>query len=141
MRLGVAVVLALATLTPVAAKVGSAQTPPPFKAAVDRVTVTAVVQRINGQPVTDLTREDFDLLDNGQPRPILEFRSEPTPATIALLVDLSGSMSVAMKLSAARSAAAELVAGLAPGVDRVGLFTFDKELHQLQPLGPAPGDV
>src|SRR5947208_3479009 len=114
MRFGLAAVLAVATLTPLSANVAQ-QKPPTFKAGVDRVTVTAVVQKTNGQPVTDLTRDDFEILDNGQSRPILEFRSEPTPATVALLVDFSGSMSVAMKLAGARSAAAEVVGGLMPG--------------------------
>jgi VWFA-related protein len=134
--------LALVAVTRVAAQVTPDQTPrPTFKAGVDRVTITAVVHKRNGQPVTDLKREDFDVLDNGQTRPILEFRSEPTPATVALLVDFSGSMNLALKVPAVRSAAAEIVGSLTPGVDRIGLFTFDADLHQLQPLAPAPGDV
>jgi VWFA-related protein len=142
MRYSAAALIALAAITPLQASKASPQTPPPtFKAGVDRVTVTAVVHRRNGQAVTDLSRDDFDILDNGQSRPILEFRSEPTPATVALLVDFSGSMNFAQKVPAARSASAVLVSGLTPGVDRVGLFTFDTRLHELQPFAPAPGDV
>jgi VWFA-related protein len=62
-------------------------------------------------------------------------------ATVALLVDLSGSMDVAQKVPAARSAAAVLVAGLTPGVDRVGLYAFDTRLRELQAFAPAPGDI
>jgi VWFA-related protein len=137
------VLLALAAATPMAASgvLRQGQARPTFKAGVDRVGVTAVVQKRSGQQVTDLKREDFELLDNGQPRPILDFRSEPTPATLALLVDFSGSMNVSAKLSAARAAAAQVLAWLTPGADRVGLYAFDAKLQELQPLAPAPGDV
>jgi Ca-activated chloride channel homolog len=50
-------------------------------------------------------------------------------------------MNVARKIPAARSAAAVLVGGLTPGVDRVGLYAFDTRLHELQPFAAAPGDV
>jgi VWFA-related protein len=142
MRLGAALVLAIVGVSPLGAQVTQPQAPrPTFKAGVDRVTITAVVHKRNGQPVTDLKQEDFDVMDNGAVRPILEFRSEPTPATVALLVDFSGSMNLALKVPAVRSAAAEIVDSLTPGVDRIGLFAFDTQLHPLQPLTPAPGDV
>jgi len=148
MRLAAAgILLGLATATLSAANPQTQQAQPAqqarptFKAGVDRVQVTAVVRKKNGQPVTDLSKDDFELLDDGQPRQILEFRSEPTPATLALTVDYSGSMSLSSKLSAARAVAEQLLAWLTPGVDRVGLYAFDKQLQELQPLVPAPGDV
>ena len=109
MRLVSASVLVLLSVGPLAARVTPAQAPrPTFRAGVDRVTVTAVVHNSRtSQSVTGLTRGDFDVLDNGQIRPILEFRSEPAPANVALLIDHSGSMSVALKLPAARTAAAD----------------------------------
>src|SRR5690242_15792189 len=80
-----------------------AQNPPlTFKAGTDAVAMTVVVRKRNGKPVTDLKREDFQLIDNGQTRPIVEFRSEPTAVRVALLADFSGSMDVAEKRPAAR---------------------------------------
>ena len=114
---------------------------PTFRSAVDRVGVTAIVRKSNGQPVVNLKQSDFELLDNGQPREILEFRSEPTPATLALLVDLSGSMDVAQKRDAARAAAAQVLAQLTPGEDQVGLYAFDTSLQEVQPIGSAPGSI
>lgn len=140
MRIGFALVIALTAVAPVGADSPAVQSPPTFRAGVDRVTVTAVVRKRNGQPVTDLTRDDFVVLDNGRPRPILEFRSEPTPATLALLVDFSGSMNLAEKIPAARAAAGQLLDRLTPGVDRIGLFAFETALHELQPIGPAAPD-
>jgi len=142
MRLGAAaVIVTLATASMSAAMGIPKQDRPTFKAGVERVQVTAVVTRKNGQPVTNLVRDDFELLDNGAARPILEFRSEPTPAALGLLVDYSGSMNVASRISAARAVADHLLAWLTPGVDRVGLYAFDTRLQELQPLQPAPGDV
>ena len=141
MRLSVGLLLALWVVAPLAANVPVRQGPPPtFKAGVDRVTVTAVVHRQNGQPVTDLRRDDFSLLDNGRMRPILEFRSEPTAATLALLVDLSGSMAPA-RMAAGRQTAEDIVGLLARGIDRVGLFAFDTRLHELRAFEPVHGDM
>jgi Ca-activated chloride channel family protein len=142
MRLPLAAVFALAVVAPAAADALAPQeNRPTFRAGVDRVTITAVVHRRNGEMVTGLTRDDFTIIDNGVARPILEFRSEPTPATVALLVDFSGSMSVSAKMSAARDSAAEVLKGLRTGVDRVGLFAFDTRLHELQGFDTAPGRV
>jgi VWFA-related protein len=56
-----------------------AQTPSPtsvpqptFRAGTTLVEVSAVVTR-DGQPVTDLRAEDFTVLDNGQPQPLVVF--------------------------------------------------------------------
>lgn len=122
------------------------QTPPQsprltFKAGTDAVAMTVVVRRRNGKPVTDLKREDFQLIDSGQVRPIVEFRSEPSAVRLALLADFSGSMGVAEKRPAARQVADQLVSWLTPGVDQVGLYAFDTKLHEIEPVGPAPGTV
>ena len=141
MQLTAGLALALCIVSRLAATGPAAQdAPPTFKAGVDRVGVTAVVHKRNGQAVTDLRRDDFILLDNGRERPILEFRSEPTAATLALLVDLSGSMSPA-RMAASRATAQDLVVGLAAGIDRIGFFAFDTHLQELRPFEPVQGDV
>jgi len=114
---------------------------PTFRSAVDRVGVTAVVRKPNGQPVMNLKQADFELLDNGVPREILEFRSEPTAATLALLADMSGSMALEQKRDATRAAAEQVLAQLTPGEDQVGLYAFDTRLAEVQPLGSAPGRI
>jgi VWFA-related protein len=114
---------------------------PTFRAGVDRVTVSAVVRNRSGQTVTDLKRGDFELIDDGTPREILEFRSEPSPATVALLADFSGSMDLNGKMPATREVARHLLAWLTPGVDQVGLYTFDTHLQEIVPMAPAPGDI
>ncbi len=114
---------------------------PVFRTTVDRVAVAATVRTKQGKPVTDLKINDFRVLDAGEPRAISEFRTEETPVSLALLVDFSGSMDVAEKRDVAHQIAGHIVSWLAPGEDRVGLFAFDRNLLELSPLAPAPGDV
>jgi Ca-activated chloride channel family protein len=114
---------------------------PTFRASVERVTLSATVRTDSGRPITTLTAADFILKDSGQLRPIVEFRTDPTPVSLAFLVDFSGSMGVAARRTAAREHVHHLVSWLQPGVDRAGLFVFDKTLRALQPLAPAPGAI
>lgn len=112
-----------------------------FRTRVERVTLAATVRDRRGRPVTTLSAGDFTLLDNGQPRQILEFQRESAPMSLAILADFSGSMDVAHKQTQAREFTKLLVNSLTPGVDRAGLYAFDQELQELQPLAPAPGKI
>jgi VWFA-related protein len=66
---------------------------------------------------------------------------QTAPLTIAVLVDTSGSMRLESKLASAREVVAEMSGGLRDGVDDVGLFTFDKALHELQPFTNHPASI
>ncbi len=105
------------------------------------MTVNVVVQDRNGRLVTGLSRTDFELFDAGEPRAIADFRSEPAPISIAVLFDVSGSMDVAAKLSAARDAVKHLASWLEPGTDQVALFVFDTRLQELQSFTTEPAGV
>jgi len=111
---------------------------PVFRAAVDRVTVAVTVRDKRGRPVTTLTANDFNLIDNGKPQPILEVHRDTTPVALAILADISGSMEVAGKRDAVREAARQLVGFLTAGEDKVGLYAFDTQLDEVQPLEVAP---
>jgi Ca-activated chloride channel homolog len=109
------------------------QTPEPlFKTGVERVALAAIVRDGKGKLVTDLTARDFELLDSGRRTPLIGVWSEPSPASVALLLDASGSM--ATKLERARETARYLLGGLQPGADEAALFSFDTTLTELQPF-------
>jgi len=129
------------TLTLGPALVASPQERPSFRASVDRVTLSVSVRTTRGRHVPNLKASDFALYDNGVRREIIDFRSEPTPMAVALLVDFSGSMDVAERRTAAREEVRQIVERLTPGLDQAGLFVFDKQLHELQSLAPAPGAI
>lgn len=106
---------------------------PIFRSSVEMVSMAAVVRDKRGRVVPSLSREDFEVLDAGRQRSIVDLRSETSaPASVALLVDGSGSMSVGYTLDAARAVAADMLNVLDPARDEAALFTFDKHLIELQ---------
>lgn len=113
---------------------------PVFRSAVERVTVSATVRTERGRPVTDLGIDDFELLDSGEATRIAEFRDDPSPVEIALLVDFSGSMSVSAKRATAAANVGHLLSWLEPG-DTVSLFGFDRDVHELHPPTTEPALV
>jgi Ca-activated chloride channel family protein len=98
-----------------------------FRSAVDVVTIQASVRDAHGRVVGGLRPKDFEVRDNGQLRPILSLRSERSALSLAILVDMSGSMR--SKIGFARQAYASVLSQLHQGEDEVALFTFDSSLH------------
>jgi VWFA-related protein len=102
-----------------------------FRSATDVVTIQASVRDVRGRVVTGLTTTDFEVRDNGQVRPILSLRSDrESPLSLAILVDMSGSMRIGSKVAMARQAYDSILSQLRPGQDEVALFTFDASLHE-----------
>ena len=117
------------------------QARPTFKSSVDLVSVSVVVKNQKGRPVTGLSRKDFELFDAGRMKTISDFRAEASEVSVAVLVDTSGSMRISGKWNAARDAVSKLAGELQNGRDHIALFTFDNELHVVQPFTTAPDDV
>src|SRR4051812_4085070 len=88
----------LMLLAPVSAQPPVTAQPPEsqqqtFRSAIDVVSIQATVRDSRGRAVRGLTAVDFEVLDNGQRRPIIELRSDQdSPLSVAILVDMSGSM-------------------------------------------------
>ena len=120
-------------LTPLGAQEPSAPVRQTFRSAADVVTINASVRDARGRLVGNLQAADFEVRDNGQLRPILSMRSDQqSPISLAILVDMSGSMRIGPKISMARQTYASVLAQLRDGQDELGLFTFDAALHQRQ---------
>ena len=95
--------------------------------------MTAVVRDSGGRLVRGLTREDFQVLEDGVATSIVDFRStEQAPISIALLLDTSSSMRDANEKQAGAVISALLQA--LSGSDEAALFTFDKTLRQETPF-------
>ena len=108
-------------LASVAPPSASAQGVPSFRSVTDAVWVMATVVDREGRLVTDLTKDDFQIVDNGEPRPITVFRNDPLPFALSIMIDISGSMTG--NLSVVRRAVREMVNQFRPG-DRVSVGTF-----------------
>jgi len=105
---------------------------PSFTSGVERVALTAVVRDARGRMVKDLEAKDFELIDGGRTRQLIGVWSEPSSASVAILMDISGSM--ATKLELARATADAFIGGLQPGRDEVALFSFDTTLQEVRPF-------
>src|SRR5215208_544254 len=105
---------------------------PRFRSSVDIVSVAAVVRDRKGRFVTDLSQKDFEIVEAGQRRNILDFRAEVNgPVKMAVLMDVSGSMRMAQRTTEARRAADHIFANLTGG-DQAAVFSFDTMLTEVQ---------
>jgi Ca-activated chloride channel family protein len=78
--------------------------------------------------VPDLTKDDFEVLDNTKPQTITTFDNEPTPITVVVMLDTSGSMTVALDL--VKDGAEQFLMRMMP-IDKgmVGAFNDKIEFH------------
>jgi Ca-activated chloride channel homolog len=108
---------------------------PTFSATVARVPISAVVTDSKNRRVQTLTREEFEVLENGTPRAIVDFSvNERAPIALALLFDTSGSMAVGSSLADAKSIVRHVLGWIDPQTDEVALFTFSRGLREEVPF-------
>jgi Ca-activated chloride channel family protein len=81
--------------------------------------------------VRDLHKSDFSVLDTGRPVAILDFYAGDSPISLAILLDISGSMAVGGNMDRARDAVKVASMNLREGADEAALFTFDSELREV----------
>ena len=136
------VVAVLAAFGGLARPTAAPQLVPTFKAAVNVVPINATVRDRRGRMVTTLTSADFEVLDKGERRPIINFQVDHSgPITIAALLDVSGSMKIGPKMALASQVLRRLTAELTDGQSEIGLFTFDAALHVAQPFTKHPTEI
>jgi VWFA-related protein len=132
--LGVLAASAAAYLVTIGPPVRAEEPLPVFRSSVSVVPITAVVRDRRDRVVRDLRREDFQVREEGQLRPIVDFRpTDRGPVSIGLLVDTSGSMR-GPNLDRARLVIDQLLERLDDPQDEVSLFTFDKTTRQETPF-------
>jgi len=98
---------------------------------VNRVILWATVTDKDDNLITGLTKDDFNIVENGAEQNILEFYPEDRPITLAILLDTSGSMREKMK--EVHSAAGAFVETLRPD-DRALVIDFDDKVFLVQDL-------
>ena len=128
--------------------------PPTFVAGNKTVAVYATVTNARGRLMTELTRDDFSIDDNGKKQTLTLFANEIQPITMVMLLDRSGSMKPNLELE--EQAAEAFVRAMLPADKaRIGSFAkyiqidpddftsdHDKLIHilrnDLQSDGPTP---
>ncbi len=102
-----------------------------FKSGVEVVTVTAAVRDGRGKVVRNLKKADFQVMDEGSSRPIKDFYASDSAVSLAILLDISGSMGVGGNMDRARGAVQAVLAHLQSKGDEAALYTFDSTLQEV----------
>jgi Ca-activated chloride channel homolog len=119
---------ALAVVVLTAAAPATQEQQPTFRTGANTVAIYATVTEGNGRLVPDLTREQFQVRDNGKPQPITVFSNDIQPITVVMMLDRSGSMRQNFRLVEAAGEA--FVARLRPDDKaRIGSFAGKVEIH------------
>ena len=105
-----------------------------FRAGVEVVSITAAVRDGRGRIVKNLKRSDFEVIDRGNTREIREFYTGEAPISLAVVLDISGSMEVNRNIDRARHAVGAAMGLLKGGRDEAALFTFDTTLREVVPF-------
>jgi Ca-activated chloride channel homolog len=101
----------------------------PFRSGVDVISMNVTVTDGTRRFVTDLDRDDFQILEDGRPQRVTFFQNRSLPLALALLVDTSASME--LNLATAQEAAVGFVRELGPK-DVASVVDFDSRVQVLQ---------
>ena len=100
--------------------------PPTFKAGVDLVNFGVMVVDKQGKPVTGLTADDFEIVENGKKQTVTFFAAgDPEaapPLHLGLLLDTSGSMADDLKMRG-RPRSSSSTRSIAPRISRSSIST------------------
>ena len=96
-----------------------------FRAGTQTVPVFTTVIGPDGRLVTNLTKDDFEIYDDGRPQPITVFGNETQPISIVVMLDTSGSMSGNLRLL--KEASVQLFTHLTP-LDKARIGNFGNRI-------------
>ena len=97
-----------------------------FRSNVRVVPVITTVTDADNRLVTDLTREDFTVFDNGQPQELTVFVNEVTPFTGVVMLDFSASMTAHLDLL--KAATEQFLIRMLPD-DRMQVGSFSDKIQ------------
>lgn len=101
---------------------------------VTRVNILFTVTDKKGRFITDLGRDDFDIVENKKPQTIQEFTAESDlPLRLAVLVDTSNSIRTEFKFEQ-EAAVRFMQSVLRPRTDRMMLVSFDSAVEMVSDL-------
>jgi VWFA-related protein len=113
-----------------------AQSQPPlrdprlFRTGIDLTRISATVTDRDGKLVTDVTRDDFEVFEDGERQTITQFAHERVPVGLGVLLDISDSMFGA-RIQDARASVDRFLFDLLDPTDEFFLMAFN---HKPRPL-------
>ena len=111
------------------ASLGAQETPQKtFKVSTNTVALYATVTDTEKRLVPDLVQDDFEVYDNGKLQTLTSFDNKPQPISVVVMLDTSGSMTLALDL--VKSAAEQFLLRMMPDDQgMVGAFNDKIEFH------------
>jgi Ca-activated chloride channel family protein len=97
-----------------------------FRSGTQVVSLFTTVFDAENHLVPDLPKEDFEVLDNDKPQPLIVFHSENLPITAVVMLDTSGSMTGTISLL--KAAAEQFVIRLLPD-DKAAVGAFNDKIE------------
>jgi Ca-activated chloride channel family protein len=109
--------------------VGAQETPQKtFKVSTNTVALYATVTDPDKRLVPDLVEDDFEIYDNGKLQTLTSFDNKPQPISVVVMLDTSGSMTLALDL--VKAAAEQFLIRMMPeDQGMVGAFNDKIEFH------------
>jgi Ca-activated chloride channel family protein len=95
-----------------------------FRTAVELTSITATVRDEDGRLVTGLTKDDFELYEDGVLQTITQFTNERVPVSLAVLLDVSDSM-FGQRIVRARTAVSHFLGELLDPADEFLIVAFN----------------
>jgi Ca-activated chloride channel family protein len=114
----------------------SAQTPR-FKSRITTIPVTVTVTDSAGRLITGLTRDDFEVYEDGIREPITQFTDERVPVSLGVVLDSSDSMR-GEGMTDARGALDRFVGDLLWSEDEAFVATFNHSPRSVTPWRKPP---
>jgi len=119
----------IAATTILIASLAAQETPQKtFKVSTNTVALYATVTDAEKRLVPDLVQDDFEVYDNGKLQTLTSFDNKPQPISVVVMLDTSGSMTLALDL--VKAAAEQFLLRLMPDDQgMVGAFNDKIEFH------------
>jgi len=118
---GIAVVLGVAAAVTAAAQ----EQAPVFRAGTQSVALFVTVTDATGRLIPDLTKDEFQILDNNKPQTITLFANDPQPIKVVVMLDESGSM--VNNIARMKDGAEQFLQRLQPN-DRARIGSFEDKI-------------
>jgi Ca-activated chloride channel homolog len=97
---------------------------------VDVTGITVAVRDADGRLVQDLTRDDFDIYEDGEKQPLTQFTRERVPISLGVLLDISDSM-FGRRIADARTAVDRFLFEQLDREDEFFILAFNHRPHVL----------
>ena len=101
-----------------------------FRAGIDVTGITVSVRDADGHLVTDLTRGDFDIYEDGEKQDLTQFTNERVPVSLGVLLDISDSM-FGRRIADARMAVDRFLFEQLDHEDEFFILAFNHKPHVL----------